>query len=116
MTLVQFIETYGALVGLGIFIFIEKLWPFFVKRFWPQKVKEQEHQYETDKELRMRQFDIEDRQVKAIEGINEAIQAMSTAITINNERLSNLIAGHAEHAAATQQAMAEMRVKIAKEN
>jgi hypothetical protein len=78
-----FIERYGTLAGLTIYILIRDVIPFLRDIFWPEMVKER-----TDLRLERRQYDenvldLRERNVVAVEQIGKTL-------ILNSERLSKL--------------------------
>lgn len=101
-------QQYGVWGFLG-YVLVREIWPFVSVKVWPEKVKQLRAEKERLLTLEKRQFEAEDRQVRAIEAMGQSVHEMTLAIATNNERLSVLIAGHASHTQEVNQFVALMR-------
>lgn len=97
-------QQYGWLGFVG-YVMVREVWPFVRDRVWPERVK----QARTERERLNR---LEERQVEAFEAIGKSVQDMSTAIVLNNERLSTLIASHSLHVRETTEAITLIRERV----
>ena len=101
-------DRYGWLGFLG-YVMVREVWPFMREKIWPMKVAQVKAERERLSKLEERQSKANDRQTEAIEAMGKSVHEMTVAITSNNERLSQLIAGHATHSEMVASAIALMR-------
>lgn len=101
-------QSYGWLGFLG-YIAIREIWPFVQRKVWPEAVRTAKAERERIAKLEERQAAADERQVTAIEMMSQSVHDMALAITTNNERLSQLIAGQSLHAQDVGNAIAMMR-------
>jgi len=101
-------QQYGFWGFLG-YVLVREVWPFVSVKVWPEKVKQAKEERERLPRLEERQSKANDRQTEAIEAMGHSVHEMTVAITTNNERLSQLIAGHSAHAEMVTSAIALMR-------
>jgi hypothetical protein len=118
MDLLTVLRDYGW-VGVVIILFAPKLWHFLTDRFYPQKVAERNKEekrrddaLQAEREARAlllksqieregKEFEhrtsIDNRIAAALENTTTVIQQMGLAITVNNERITQLISAHSRH-------------------
>lgn len=94
-------------IGFIVYVVVREVIPFLRDRIYPEKLREKEAERERLKRL-------EERQIKALEGMSQAVHDMALAITANNERLSRLMLDHAEHARFVQESITAMRERVAR--
>ena len=97
-----FLQNYGWL-GFLAYVVIKEAWPFFRDKVWPRKAAQEDAQRASIRKLEEINVRIEERQAKVLESMSLSVQQMALAIATNNERLSQLINGHAEHARSMRQ-------------
>ncbi len=118
MDILAALRDYGW-VGVIILYFVPKVWQFFTDRFFPQKIaerkveeKRRDDALQAEREARAlllrsqiereaKEFEhrtgIDTRIAASIENMGTAIQQMGLAITVNNERITQLISAHSRH-------------------
>lgn len=118
LTLGEVLDRYGAwLLILGFLLY--KAWPWFAEKVWParqaDKKAKEERQEKAEQIEKARVERLEERQVNAVEKMADATGAMSKTyvqmaerIAQVDERLAQLLSGHADHDSRTQQAIARM--------
>jgi hypothetical protein len=126
MEILDFVRDYGWL-GALILYFGPKVWNFLTDRIYPQRVAERTGALQAERERQAlllksqieredREFDhrkeIDNRIVASIEGTNVAIQQMGLAITVGNERITQLISAHSRHDNFTLGAHVELKEKM----
>lgn len=91
-----------------LYFFVREIWPSVRDRLIPsyvaerkrkqeEEINERKHKAEEDNAYRCRLEDLEKRQVAAFEKVGDAVQQMSVAMVLTNERLAQMIASQAEH-------------------
>lgn len=133
MDLPTLLQNYGWL-GVLILWLAPKVWQFVTDRLYPQKVAEKKREEErrdgalqAERERQAlylksqidrdeREFEhrkeIDNRIATAIEGTHSVTQQMSLAITVNNERITQLISAHSRHDNFTLGAHVELKEKM----
>jgi hypothetical protein len=133
MDIVTLLRDYGWL-GVLILYFGPKAWSFLTDRLYPQRVAErkaererQDSALQAERERQAlylksqidrdnREFahrkEIDNRIAAAIEGMNASNQQMSLAITVNNERITQLISAHSRHDNFALGAHVEVKEKL----
>lgn len=121
-------------MGVVIVYFIPRVWQFITERFFPHHVaakkREEDRRDEAlqaEREARAvmlksqieredREFEhrkeIDNRIAAAIEGMQTSIQQMGLAITVGNERITQLISAHSRHDNFVLGAHVELKEKM----
>jgi hypothetical protein len=107
-----FLQQYGW-VGFLTYIAVKEVLPVFRDKFLPHKLAEQKAERQRLERLEERAFQNEERQTKAVENMNIMMQQFAQAITVNNERMAQLIVGHTEHDRKLNDALISMRERVA---
>lgn len=133
MDLLTVIRDYGWL-GVVVLYFGPRVWHFITDRLYPQKVAERKREEERrddalqaererqalylksqidrdDREFSHRK-EIDNRIATSIENTQAVIQQMSLAITVNNERITQLISAHSRHDNFSLGAHVEIKEKM----
>jgi hypothetical protein len=133
LDLLTVIRDYGWL-GVIVLYFGPKFWHFLTDRLYPQRVAERKREEERqdsslqaererqaillksqlereDREFKHRK-EIDNRIATSIEGLNTAMQQMGLAITVNNERITQLISAHSRHDNFTLGSHVELKEKM----
>jgi hypothetical protein len=126
MDIIEALREYGW-VGFLILYFGPRIWQFITDRIYPQRVAERTGALQAERERQAlllksqieredREFDhrkeIDNRIATSIEGTNVAIQQMGLAITVGNERITQLISAHSRHDNFTLGAHVELKEKM----
>lgn len=101
-------DKYG-LAGFLIYLTVKEVWPFLRDKVWPQSAAIARSESERIRKLEDRQVAAQERQSIAVEEMSKSVQSMAVVITQNNERLSTLIVGFAQHAQESSEAISLMR-------
>lgn len=101
-------DKYG-LTGFLIYVVVKEVWPFLRDKVWPQSAATARSESERIRKLEDRQVAAQERQSIAVEEMSRGIQSMALVITTNNERLSTLIVGFAQHSQEATEAISLMR-------
>lgn len=101
-------DKYG-LAGFLIYVVVKEVWPFLRDKVWPQSAATARSESERIRKLEDRQVAAQERQSIAVEEMSRGIQSMALVITTNNERLSTLIVGFAQHSQESTEAISLMR-------
>ena len=107
-----FLQQYGW-AGFIAYVVVKEILPFVRDRLLPHKMAEAKAERTRLQKLEERSIQNDERQTKALEDMNDMMRQFISAIATNNERMTQLIVGHAEHARMTQDAISQMREKIA---
>jgi hypothetical protein len=92
-----FWQQYGWVGILGYFV-VKDVWPFLRDKWWPNKVKAQDEERERVRKLEERTLKNEEKQTELLESLRNSTNNMTQGITINNERMSQMITFQTEHA------------------
>ena len=126
MDLAEILGRYGW-VGLGVLYLAPRIWHFIAEKWFPQSVASKNATLQAERErqalLLKSQIEREDREFEhrkeidnriaaAIEGMNTSIQQMGLAITVGNERITQLISAHSRHDNFTLGAHVELKEKL----
>lgn len=101
-------DRYGWAAFL-VYFAAREFWPFLRDKVWPQSAANAKSESERLRRLEDRQLASQERQVIAVEEMSKSVQSMALVITTNNERLSNLLISHSQHAQETTNAISLMR-------
>lgn len=101
-------ERYGW-AGFLFYLAIREFWPFLRDKVWPQSAAIARNEADRIKKLEERQLAMQERQAMAVEEMSKSVQSMALVITTNNERLSALLIGFAQHAQENTEAITLMR-------
>lgn len=112
MAFEAFLQQYGW-AGFLVYIAIKEFLPFFRDKFLPHKLSQAEAERERLRRLEERAIANEEKLSAAVESMSAMMKQFALAITVNNERLSQLIAGHTLHDRSMTDALGAMREKIA---
>lgn len=113
MTIFESFLRENGWLGFLVYIVVKEAWPFVRDKVWPWRVSAAAADRERLKKLEDRAVSNEERQTRALESMNQTMQSVALAITTNNERMSQLIVGHADHARFTHDAISDMRETVA---
>lgn len=100
----QFFAQYGPWVML-IYLVVRDGFPLVAKTFLPAKLKQ-------DEEERIWRHSVEERQIAAQEGTKQAVQQMSLAVTVGNERLNALQSMMVEHSRITAENNSMLQTRL----
>lgn len=99
----RLLTDYG-LIGIIIFIILDKIWPFISKKVYPEKLKQEEAKRKQ-----------EDKLVNALEGIAQGMTTLNAKMdsfqAIQLEKLNNLTQIHLDHNRMMTEAVTAMLVK-----
>jgi hypothetical protein len=112
MAFETFLQQYGW-AGFIAYVVMKEILPFVRDKFIPHKMAEERAERTRLQKLEERAIQNEERQTKALEEMNAMMREFITATTTSNERMAQLIAGHALHDRSMQDALGSMREKIA---
>lgn len=120
MEFIQVAKDWGWLGVLALFG-VEKVWPWFTNTFFPAKVKaaedERTWQRSMDERRMLAMESMADTVGSALEkmtqGIQEGNSQLVLALTINNERLTQLNDSHRKHDAFSVQTAGDLRTAVA---
>jgi len=101
-------DRYGWAAFL-VYFAVRELWPFLRDKVWPQSAAISKLENERLQKMEDRQIALQERQAIAVDEMSKSVQSMALVITTNNERLSTLLIGFAQHAQESTQAIALMR-------
>lgn len=118
MDILALLRDYGWVGVIGLY-FVPKVWQFFTDRFFPQKVAERKveekrrddalqaererqalylkSQIDRDEREFTHRKEVDNRIATSIENTQAVMQQMGLAITVNNERITQLISAHSRH-------------------
>ena len=100
-------------IGFLAYIVWKEVFPFLRDRVFPENAKRANAERDRLKKLEERTVQNDEKQTLVIENMNKAVHEMTVAITTNNERLSQLIVSHNDHARFVQDSITVMREKTA---
>ncbi|MBI5964920.1 MAG: hypothetical protein HY863_15685 [Chloroflexi bacterium] len=106
-------EKYGWVAFLLYFI-VREIWPFLRDKVWPQTAANAKLEADRIRKLEDRQITLQERHAIAVEEMSKAVQSMALVITTNNERLSSLLIGFAQHSQESTAAITLMRERTAR--
>jgi len=89
-------EKYGW-AGFILYVLLKEILPMYRDKILPAKISREKKKTERLSKADERSMIAEDRQNMAIEAMTKALHQMTLAITANNERLNQLIAGSLIH-------------------
>lgn len=112
-TFLHLVQNYGIL-GLLLYVVLKDAVPFFIEKVWPEKAKESHAKQQLEISYQKHQMEMDEREINAIEKMSNAVDRMAREITVNNERLSTLLASHYEHSADMREAVEHMKITSAK--
>lgn len=92
-----------------MYLAVREFWPFLRDKVWPQSAAIARSETERIRKLEDRQLALQERQSIAVEEMSKSVQSMALVITTNNERLSTLLIGFAQHAQENTEAITLMR-------
>lgn len=96
-------------IGFLMYILWKELFPFVRDRIYPENLKRINAERDRLKKLEERAIQNDERQTRVVESMSTAVHEMALAIAANNERLSQLIISHSDHAKFTQDSITAMR-------
>lgn len=96
-------------IGFLMYILWKELFPFVRDRIYPENLKRINAERDRLKKLEERSIQNDERQTRVVESMSTAVHEMALAIAANNERLSQLIISHSDHAKFTQDSITAMR-------
>lgn len=107
-----FLQQYGWL-GFFAYVIVKEIIPIFRDKFLPHKLAEAKAERDRLKRLEERAITNEEKLTEAVESMSAMMKQFSLSMTINNERLTQLIAHEKDHDRFLNDALVAMRVKIA---
>jgi hypothetical protein len=102
-------------IGFLVYILWKEFFPFVRDRVYPENLKRINAEKDRLRKLEERTVQNDERQTHVVESMGNAVHEMSMAITTNNERLSQLIVGHNDHARFVQDSIMTMRERSAEQ-
>jgi hypothetical protein len=81
---------------------VREVWPWLRDRLLPQYISARKQKVEDDAIYRKRVETLESRQVAAFEKVAAAVEDLSKAMVLSNERMGNLVTNHGDHDMATR--------------
>jgi hypothetical protein len=100
-------------IGFVIYIAWKELFPFVRDRIYPENMKRINAERDRLKKLEERTVQNDERQTLVVESMRDSVHEMAMVIATNNERLSQLIVDHNNHARFMQDSVAIMRERSA---
>jgi hypothetical protein len=111
------LQDYGWF-GILIYFFIKEVSPFVMNKVFPERAAALAAKRATDALLLKTQIERDEKEAefrrRQEERTTTAIENMSLGITVNNERLNQLITGVSGLSSFTQEAVGDMREAVAK--
>lgn len=127
------LKDYGW-VGVFVYFVVKELWPFFKNSVFPAQMRAQKEAKELKNKQLAWDHEMDERRVRAMEnataailkhskGVDDALLHMSEvitnqnaqivlAITVSNERMTQLVDAHHKHDSFTIQTMGEIRSEM----
>ena len=100
--------------GFLIYLTVKEVWPFLRDKVWPQSAAIAKSESERLRKIEEKQITLQERQSVAVEEMSKSVQSMALVITTNNERLSTLLIGFAQHSQESTAAITLMRERTAR--
>lgn len=108
-------QQFGWLGFLG-YVVVKEVWPFVRDKWWPNKIQEQSDERERVKKLEERTIRNEEKQTELLESLRNSTNNMTQGITINNERLSQMITAQTEHNRFVTDSLVALQVSSKRSN
>jgi hypothetical protein len=107
-----------ALKGYGIFaimayLIVREVGPWLRDRVFPSYVEERKRRADAETVERERLRRLEERQIAALESMANVVKEIQIALVREDERMSMLLGGFAEHDRETREAITDMRQRTA---